>query len=276
MSHSELRKCVSPLVIRPGSTNDTIGGLASELARPSTTFHGASRRAVESIVRYGFVVPGKEIGQTGTTLEVSRGSSYGKGVYSSPDPMIASYYLEYQTARIEVNRVLQPCDVPGARLIICATLMGRAMTVQSARGKPGQYHPLLRPASRLWRRTRKNRVPKARRRPRAVFQHRKTKRGVKRWEDVREGSPGEIQDKKQALKAAAKKWFPYGYGPAHGTNFVIEDIAEVSDDEETLGDFQTQRVEQEREIRGNRIRMGASWFDEYQLVRKTDKYLAPP
>ncbi|KAK3721693.1 hypothetical protein LTR37_002858 [Vermiconidia calcicola] len=299
MSHSELRRCVSPLVIRPGSTNDTIEGLASELAKPSTTFHGASRRVVESIVRYGFVVPGTEIGQTGTTLEVSRGSSYGKGIYSSPDPMIASYYLEYQTARIDVTRVLQPCDVPGARLIICATLMGRAMTVQSARGETGpicdsmhshvspdglEYivfqSPQILPCYVLHldygAEHARTEFQKLADDPGRFFQHRKTKRGVRRWEDVSEPSPGEIRDKKQALKAAAKKWFPYGYGPAHGTNFVIEDIADVSDDEETFGDFQNQRIEQEGEIRGNHGRMGVSWFDEYQLGRKTDKYLAPP
>ena len=53
--------------------------------------------------------------------------------------------------------------------------------------------------------------------------------------------PGAVKAKKEGLKAAAMKWFPYGYGSATGTNFVIEEIGYVSDDEEQYGEFQGQR-----------------------------------
>lgn len=63
---------------------------------------------------------------------------------------------------------------------------------------------------------------------------------------------GEIEDtpaakvaKKEALKAAASKWFPSGYEPATGTNFVIEKIGDVSDDEEEYGEYQGLRGAQE-------------------------------
>lgn len=46
---------------------------------------------------------------------------------------------------------------------------------------------------------------------------------------------------------------------------IIEDMAEVSDDEEKCGDFQYQRID------AARVATGGSWFDEYQTVRKTKK-----
>lgn len=98
---------------------------------------------------------------------------------------------------------------------------------------------------------------------------------AKYWRDPDVGlepqCPGALLAKKQALKAAASKWFPYGFGPAVGTSFVIEEIGEVSDDEEEYGDFQAARVGQEREVRERRLDAGGSWFDEYQTVRKTKK-----
>lgn len=36
------------------------------------------------------------------------------------------------------------------------------------------------------------------------------------------------------------KYFPYGYGAATGTSFVIEGVGEVDDDEEEYGEYQRQ------------------------------------
>ena len=86
MPYKALRVCVSPTVISTGSVDDSIPGLARELVQPSVTFHGTFRLVVESIVRYGFIVPGNEIGKTGHKIDALRGCTYGSGVYSSPDP----------------------------------------------------------------------------------------------------------------------------------------------------------------------------------------------
>ena len=85
--------------------------------------------------------------------------------------------------------------------------------------------------------------------------------------------PGARKAKKEALKAAAAKWFPYGYGPSTGTNFVIEEIGYVSEDEEEFGDFQALRAEQEKGVAEIARRGGEkeSWFDQYQTVRYTKK-----
>jgi hypothetical protein len=88
--------------------------------------------------------------------------------------------------------------------------------------------------------------------------------------DKIEASPGAKQAKKEALKAAASKWFPYGYGPATGTNFVVEEIGDVSDDEDDYGEFQELRGQQEDEHIRREIER-TSWFDEFQTVRKTTK-----
>ena len=87
--------------------------------------------------------------------------------------------------------------------------------------------------------------------------------------------PAEVERKKRALKAAATKWFPYGFGPATGANFIIEEVAGVSDDEEVYGEFQNQRIEQEHEIREQYAAPGASWLDQYQTVRKTKADVHP-
>lgn len=86
LPYEALRECVSPKTIRPGSADDHKKALAEELLQPLVTFHGAPRRVIESIVRYGFIIPGEDIGGTGAKLDVRCGSSFGVGVYSSPDP----------------------------------------------------------------------------------------------------------------------------------------------------------------------------------------------
>ena len=48
-----------------------------------------------------------------------------------------------------------------------------------------------------------------------------------------------------AVMARASKWFPYGFGPNTKGNFVVEDVAEVSEDEEEYGDLQTFREDKE-------------------------------
>ena len=44
-------------------------------------------------------------------------------------------------------------------------------------------------------------------------------------------SPGERKKAKEAVMARASKWFPYGFGPKTKGNFIVEDVADISDDE---------------------------------------------
>jgi len=72
------------------------------------------------------------------------------------------------------------------------------------------------------------------------------------------GGPGDAQRQKQALLAKAQKYFPYGFGAASGSNFVILDVAEVSEDEEDYGTYQKDRLVQKRLISGQMANMGHS------------------
>lgn len=220
---------------------------------------------MNSIVRYGFVLPGKAIGRSGKALEVRCGSSYGRGVYSSPDLMFASCYTSYQPGT--TLQLRSPSDVPGLRIVICATLMGRALQVNrdSARGSgelmsdeadshisPDKLEYIVFDTAQI--------IPcyvlhldygaDAARlefdhlvaNPQDFFQRRRESRTRNKWVEPEE-CPGDVQRKKQQLKAAAAKCFPYGkssqarscvtllvnvdkptgYGPASGTSFVIEE-----------------------------------------------------
>lgn len=268
--------------------------MAEILSTPEVTFHGAPHKVMQSIVRYGFVIPGQKIGQTGRENEITCGASFGIGIYSSPSIAFASAYAYDDTRNGEWRN---PADVPGLGIVVCATLMGRPLEVSrentrwtegladsqaDSHGSPNGLDYIVFEAAQI--------IPcyvlhldygsEAAKKHLEMFQAQKQKQP---WKQIKlqsrvdggtqgdnkfEASPGAKQAKKEALKAAASKWFPYGYGPATGTNFVIEEIGDVSDDEEEYGEFQALRSQQDDEHTRLEIE-NTSWFDEFQTVRKT-------
>ncbi|EME80557.1 uncharacterized protein MYCFIDRAFT_177498 [Pseudocercospora fijiensis CIRAD86] len=297
-NHSQLRECVKRKDIRSGRVVDSVEGIAEYLSEPHVTFHGAPLSRVASIVRYGFTVPGQEIGgkKSGLDkLDIRCGASFGIGIYSSPSIEVASCYAANARGQYDVR---SPKDIPGMRMLICATLMGRSLQVgrEETRRTEGVYregaHSHVSPngaefivfdqdqiipcyvlhidfgaldASKHFEEMRTNpeRMEGLRNRLKPRYQ---TDYG----DDC--VFPEAVRAKKAALKAAAAKWFPYGFGPATGSTFVIEDMAPVSDDEEEYGDFQALRQEQEYEIQ-EKLERGedekVSWFDSYQTSRET-------
>ena len=291
MPYRFLRECVSRKTIPRGSSDDTKEALAHELAQPTMTFHGAPRRVIESIVRYGFIIPGEKVGNTGKKLDIRCGSSFGKGIYSTPDPMYASCYLSYQGGK--PGFVHQPSEVPGMRLVICSKLMGRPVRVgrEDARRTTelytndahshvswdGYQYVVFDSAQIIpcfvlhldWgAEEAREEFDAINASPDAYFGRHSNQKTSKRMQLEPEDCPGNIQRKKRNLKAAAEKWFPYGFGAAEGTSFKIEDVADYSDHEETYGEFQYERIEQDREVREHVLESGGSWFDEYKMVRK--------
>jgi len=67
--------------------------------------------------------------------------------------------------------------------------------------------------------------------------------------------PTAVKAKTAAMKAAAVKYFPYRFGAAMGTPFVIEEIGEFDDDEESLASIRP-RGESRRRVRWEDIRVG--------------------
>ncbi|TVY34473.1 hypothetical protein LOCC1_G008206 [Lachnellula occidentalis] len=288
LSHHQLRECVDAKVIKPGSYQDTRQDLVQELCKPKVSFHGTQRHLVSSIVRHGFIKPGGKAGDE--VVDVRCGASFGVGIYSSPFSEFSLFYANMSEGAQQKTRVE---DLPGLRLIVCAVLMGRAVrvtreetrrttdiadqTAQSHVSPDGNEYVVFN-ASQI--------IPcyvihldlGAEEAKKALLQ---ASNNPNTWKppktharfETQQLFPGEFEALKQAKKAAASKWFPYGFGPAKGTSFVIEEIGEHSDDEEDYGEYQDQRQEVDCEIQDShaRTRDGESWFDEYQRSRTSYK-----
>jgi hypothetical protein len=74
-------------------------------------------------------------------------------------------------------------------------------------------------------------------------------------------APGDRERAKAAVRAKAAKYFPYGYGPASGGRFVVEEVGEIDDDEEEYGDYQAMRG-QELAEEENKEKSFWEWDDE--------------
>ena len=62
------------------------------LTAPRLTFHGTLRNLVRSIMKHGFVKPDHQIGSSGEAVQVRCGNSYGRGIYTSPNPNFSLLY----------------------------------------------------------------------------------------------------------------------------------------------------------------------------------------
>ncbi|KAI0438878.1 hypothetical protein F4803DRAFT_74080 [Xylaria telfairii] len=89
--------------------------LIEYLLRPRLTFHGTQRDNVPSIIRYGFLCPGTTNPKTKEEHMVRCGSTYGRGIYSSPDADFSLQYSGYYCHRTE------PDEFFGIKLFVCAT-----------------------------------------------------------------------------------------------------------------------------------------------------------
>ena len=103
----------------------SIGGATSEkegfveyLTKPHLTFHGTRRALVPSIVQHGFLAPGSLHPVTKQSHSVFNGSVYGRGIYSSPQAWYAMMYGD-NDERTTLS------ELPGCKLLVCATIMGR-------------------------------------------------------------------------------------------------------------------------------------------------------
>ncbi|KAI1745049.1 hypothetical protein F4680DRAFT_467285 [Xylaria scruposa] len=126
----QLRRYV-PSPHKRGSKTD----LVEYLLRPRLTFHGTLRDDVSSIIRYGFLCPGTTNPKTKDEHMVRCGSTYGRGIYSSPDAAFSLAYSGYYCHRTE------PDEFFGLKLLVCATLMGRSAQISRAHNWREQTEP---------------------------------------------------------------------------------------------------------------------------------------
>ncbi|KAI1095887.1 ADP-ribosylation [Rostrohypoxylon terebratum] len=254
ISYKELRKHVPPNLQNIGRKDVWV----DHLVKPHLTFHGTARQHVPSIVRYGFLQPGKKKPGTDELHEIRCGSTYGRGIYSSPNP---DFSLSYTDTTCHATK---PSEFFGIKLIVCATLMGRAAYVTREDNWRNQTEPYPGSDSHVANRDLEYIVfDTAQILPVYVihidwghdnaehfedlpddptdFIPTQKRRHARLSEDIR--WPGDVKRERAAAFARATKWFPYGYGPSTGAKFVVEEIGEVDEDEEDYGDYQGLRTE---------------------------------
>ena len=258
MSYTSLSR-----LLLPGRTVRRKEDAIDRILSPHMTFHGTDRSNVPLIVRHGFLKPGnalpKEFKATGDGSGVHRvqqGSTYGRGVYSSPSPQFA---LDYS------GGVCEPTlskEYFGVKLIVCATLMGRTKRVDRSFGLRNESTAVANHDSHIANRDLEyvvfdvaqilpvyvihldwgdmnqlhldDYIPSdptkwVRRQPLT-----KNSDVAPTMAGISGMAPGERKKAKEAIMARASKWFPYGFGPISKKNFVVEDVAEISDDEVSI------------------------------------------
>jgi hypothetical protein len=107
--------------------------ITNEKFHPMITFHATTKKAnAESILRYGFLLPGDRHPITGMLMPMAHGSIYGTGVYTSPHFKFASGYAHidsgahYMIANMiflgRSKMYLGLCNEPGTDTLIVSGL----------------------------------------------------------------------------------------------------------------------------------------------------------
>ena len=189
----------------------------------------------------------------------------GQGIYSSPDPTFSLMYTGFRRETTKIN------EFAGLKLIACAMIAGRCRFMTREDNWRSQTTPfpgahchaandlleyvvfdeaqiipcyvihldLGRDAANYINRLSLNATD-------YINEYREKQRKRKYAEEKltpRVLAPGDKARQKEALLAKAKKYFPYGFGAAKGDKFVVEDVGDVSEDEEEYGIYQKDRVD---------------------------------
>jgi Poly(ADP-ribose) polymerase catalytic domain len=250
-----------------GSESVRKDAIVDYLSTPKLTFHGTKSSQVGSIVQHGFLKPGDRHPKTGRPLQIRCGSTFGQGIYSSPDASFSLAYAHMDAVETSVT------EIPGLKIIVCATLMGRAATVRWEENWRDQSEPYEGADSHVsqnqleyivfdsaqilpcyvvhldWGADTERLVAMVKERAEMAKyddNRGRSHRIVGMDREVEAGFfPGDRQRLKQEKLAQARKFFAYGFGPIKGNRIVIEDIAPVDDDEEEYGDYQKMRIDAE-------------------------------
>jgi hypothetical protein len=233
--------------------------LAELLVTPKLTYHGTQNSSVPSIVKHGFLAPHMVNPGTGQRLGVRCGRTYGSGIYSSPNAQFALYYSGQEATPTKLNGFW------GMKLIVCATIMGRSAAMSRGDCWLFQTEPYPGADSHVGNNQLEYIVfDNAQILPCYVIHLDWGEDNINHFKSIpdKEGfaiqkkalnpqlyhpyfeSPGDKQRNKEALIAKASKYFPYGYGPATGASFVVEEVGEVDEDEEEYGQYQKDRIDE--------------------------------
>jgi Poly(ADP-ribose) polymerase catalytic domain len=258
--------------------------LIEYLCKPRLTYHGTQAASVPSIVQHGFLKPGSIRPSTGNLVGVRCGSSHGRGIYTSPDPFYSFSYCTPDDG--ETSRA-----IAGSKLIVCLTLMGRSVKVlaqddvrdatraiknaDSHVSVNGMEYIVFDNAAVLpcyvvhldWGEKRTREI--AAQNIEAGRRNRRLERKSQQDGMALSMLAGDRKRAKAERLAQASKYFSYGYGPVKGNKIIVEDMAEVSDDEEDYGDYQQLRIDVDEEAKAywDWDVPGASEIDQYRKAR---------
>ncbi|KAJ3719109.1 hypothetical protein DFJ43DRAFT_1159261 [Lentinula guzmanii] len=207
-----------------------------------TKTHGTRPDLVPSIVQHGFLKPGSTHPGTGIPLPVRNGSTYRRGIYSSPS---SAFSLAFSGPQCQATK-------PGHRLETVDRVRDQ---IHTRRTTDGNTSCLIMRKSFLA--TSYTRIGQVTLRRIILCPTRKKGLGIHNSDS----SPGDRQRLKENRLAQARKIFAYGFEPVSGTSIVIEDITDIEDDEEDYGECQTNRLDDVQKV--------VIWT--YGLAEETDK-----
>jgi hypothetical protein len=245
------------------------GRAGEKYSATDVVFHGTQRRYISNIITRGFVKPGDVMNENGDKLQVRCGSSFGRGIYTSPDPRYSMNYSDVADGSDQ--------RIPGQKLIVCAILMGRSIichrseSLKASSTPQGGYDSHMSPSkfeyivfnpaqvlplyvlhvtdgdanlSSVWNRRIAQGPPAKLTDPfDALAERRKTH--IAEIDDSHTDLTLNMQRK--IMTKLAKKHFPFGFGPAQGDRFVVEEIGEVDEDDEEWGEYQEDRHAYQRD-----------------------------
>ncbi|KAH8919258.1 hypothetical protein BT69DRAFT_1284978 [Atractiella rhizophila] len=224
-----------------GMSRRAADGMADKVFKEEVVFHGTLRKNVASIVVNGFRLPGQKT--TDGEHQVRCGSTWGRGIYSSPDPSYSFSYADHTAASQR--------RLPGYKVVVAACLMGKRYQL-----KAGEY---MRTSSRTRSATYDSHVSPSKleyvvfnsaqllpilvlhidhadsttRVNESVLQ---TKLDRPDYDEMdRVGM--KLKDRRAILATFAMRNLPDGFGP-RGRNFIVEEVGEVDEDDEQFGDYQ--------------------------------------
>ncbi|KAF3904275.1 hypothetical protein AA313_de0206875 [Arthrobotrys entomopaga] len=274
--------------------------LADYLTTPKCTFHGTQRHTIPNIIRHGFLRPGDINPSTNLPLEIRCGNTYGRGIYTSPSPRFSLTYSGYEANPTTTSQItsfsglkLIVCaTVMGRTARVTRGDNWREQTkpypnADSHVANEGYEYIVFHPRQTIpvlvvhldWGKEHYEEFINIPVNPMEWIEamRRKRKEAKKHLlynsnNDSGSGKlggesgglvfPADLVARKQALMSRALKWFPYGYGPATGTRFVVEAVADDSDDEEEYGEYQEDRADADK---------GSGYFWEMPAVEGEDE-----
>ena len=220
-------------------------------------FHGTQRKFISNIIARGFVKPGDTMNGTGDKLQVRCGSTFGRGIYTSPEPRYSMSYSDVSDSSEQ--------RIPGQKLIVCAVLMGRryvcsdpcrerdtAKDGYDSHASPMGFEYIVFNSAQLlplyvlhvtdgrnlesyWK-VRVLQAPPVNLKVGFDVLEERRKTGIEEIDESQTNLTMSLRRK--ILTRIARKHFPLGFGPAVGNKFFVEEIGAVDDDEEEWGEYQ--------------------------------------